>query len=107
VRCGRGSDLAPTSVNEPLVSWAALHGQPAIDAIRASGGGVMELTDSQPRRSHTLGWDLDGASPSGAAGVAGYARGDHELADIAGVHVAVLTDRATTREHDTAEDDRG
>lgn len=99
--------LHATSVNEPLVNWDALHGQAALDAIRASAGGVMELTDTDLRRSADLGWELGGASPSGAAGVAGYARGDHGLAGITGVHVAVLTDRAAIGQHDTAEDNLG
>lgn len=98
------ADLRPTSVNEPLVNWNALHGQTALDTIRQSGGTVLALTDAQLRSPSGLRWPLHGASLSATAGVAGYALGGHECASLAGMHVAVLTDRAIARRHGTAED---
>lgn len=97
------ADLRPTSVNEPLANWCALHGQSARDAIRASRGAVLALTDAQLRGACNLGWLLDGASPSAGAGIAGYALSGHEFATMAGVHVAVLTDRTIARGHGTTE----
>jgi hypothetical protein len=85
-----------------LVNWDALHGQPALAAIRHTGGTVLALTDAQLLSAGGLGWALHGASPSGGAGVAGYALGGHELTNLAGVHVAVLTDRAIARPERTA-----
>lgn len=90
-------DLRPTPVNEPLVNWEALHGQPAMDAIRASRGTVLALSDAELRSAQHLGWPVHGASPSATAGVAGYALSGHDFADLPGVHVAVLTDRTIAR----------
>ena len=71
-------------------------------SIRRTGGTMLALTDAQLLSVGDLGWALAGASLSGAAGVAGYALGDHEFASLAGVHVAVLTDRVIDSQQGTA-----
>ena len=83
--------LSPTAVNEPLVNVDALHGQPAIDVLHASGGHAVAADDSALRAAARL---LRHAglrvSPAGAAGVAGLL--DAVRGGISGgAHVALLT----------------
>lgn len=84
--------LRPSSANEPLVNVDALHGQAALEVLRATGGAALGVQDAallaarDLLRRHGL-----TVSPAGAAGLAGLLEqaGRGELRK--GRHVAVLT----------------
>jgi threonine synthase len=86
--------LRETEVNEPLVNWAALHGDEALDAVHATRGTVMGVSDAALLSARDVLAALGvPATPAGAAGVAGVMRATGEHARRPGVHVALVTGR--------------
>ncbi|MGF1647543.1 MAG: pyridoxal-phosphate dependent enzyme [Kineosporiaceae bacterium] len=89
--------IVSTPAREPLVNWAALHGQEALDALharRAAGGSghVVGVTDADLHDARAVLSDHGiPASPAGAAGLAGLLAHPAGAADA--VHVVVVTGR--------------
>lgn len=81
-----------TSDRGPLVNWSALHGQRAIDALHATGGSVVGVSDHQlmTAAAHLRARGTE-VTPSGAAGVAGLLSHPDEASPR--TNVAVLTGR--------------
>jgi threonine synthase len=82
-----------TEANEPLVNWAALHGNEALDALHATRGAAIGVSDTALlAASDVLAAIGIPATPAGAAGVAGLMTpGEHTKRS--GLHVALVTGR--------------
>jgi threonine synthase len=88
------SSLRATEVNEPLVNWAALHGDEALDALHATRGAAIGVTDATLLAARDVLAAIGiQATPAGAAGVAGLMTAVGEHTRRRGIHVALVTGR--------------
>jgi len=82
-----------TSIRDPLVNWAALHGQEVLDALHAGNGAIIGVEDAdlveacRVLRRYGL-----HASPAGVSGVAG-AMVCETCLRYDGLHLAIVTGR--------------
>ena len=96
----RCTDLDPqkiteTIVNEPLINWHAFDGDHAINALRQSNGGAVNVSDKNLLATAALVKKTEGYNvlPASTAGLFGLLK-MHELQSLElGVYVAVLTAR--------------
>jgi threonine synthase len=85
--------VTTTRIREPLVNWAALHGQECLDVLHGGAGLVVGVTDEQLIAAQRLLRDHGVvASPAGAAGIAGL-QAHASRSPLGGTHVAVVTGR--------------
>jgi threonine synthase len=86
--------LRETEANEPLVNWAALHGDEALAALHATRGAAIGVSDMTllAGRDALAAVGMP-ATPAGAAGIAGLMSAAGEPARRPGVHVALVTGR--------------
>lgn len=92
-------DIRETEVNEPLTNWHSFDGQRALDAVYASDGYCAYASDAAMKRVTNLVRSVEGLSvmTASTAAIVGLARGKAEGRITDGVHVAVLTGRASEK----------
>ncbi len=96
----RCQDLAPerireSSVNEPLINWHASDGQPALDAIRASGGWGAHASDKAMKAYARVVREKEGlnALPASMAGFIALIEGHRQTPLPADRYVVLITGR--------------
>lgn len=92
----RPEQIRETATNEPLINWRSLDGDLALQALRASDGGVADVSDRKLQAMARTLRQTQGLSvlPASTAGLVALVQADQENPLPPGRHLAVLTGRA-------------